>query len=143
MTHEQSAVHPNSQAVDVFVLDAAEAKLLTELGFIAAYQGDVDRADAVFGGLARVRPGRAYPWIGKALARFHVGRAEEAAMLLEKQALLTHEQDIALLQAWRGMALQLSGHSSQAHSLLEKVAAGKEPGCELARALLGVSQEIK
>lgn len=124
-----------------FSLEPADAKLLTEIGFIAAYQGDVDRADAVFDGLARLRPDRAYPWIGKTLARFHVGRAHEAAQLLEQQLVsMTDANEIELLRVWRGMALQLSGHASQARTLLEPIASGAGPGCTLAQSLLGLSE---
>ena len=68
-----------------FDLSPDEAKILTEIGFIAAYHGDVANADIVFDGLAGVRPGRAYPWIGKALARFNAGMSDEAALFLEYQ----------------------------------------------------------
>lgn len=123
-----------------FVLDAAEAKLLSEIGFIAAYRGDVVLADAVFDSLARLRPNRAYPWIGKSLARFHKGKADEAAALLERQIPQMAADEIGVLQAWRGMALQLSGHTSQAQTLLEQVAAVPGPGRDLARSLLGLSE---
>lgn len=119
-----------------FELDAADAQLLTEVGFLAAYQGDVARADAVFDALASIRPGRAYPWVGKTLARFHAGRADEAVVFLERVQ-ITDNEESALLQAWRGFALQLSGHTKQARTLLEKIAKGTGPGPDLARSLLG------
>jgi len=122
-----------------FVLAADDAKLLTEIGFLAAYRGDVDRTDVIFDALARIRPGRAYPWVGKAVARFHVGRADEAASFLERvQA--TDEEEAALLQAWFGLALQLSGHAAQARTVLEQLTEGAGPGHVLARSLLGLPE---
>ena len=138
---ELRSIHVVSAASSksAFVLDAADAKLLTEIGFIAAYRGDVARTDAIFDALASIRPGRAYPWVGKALARFHVGRANEAAQFLEQVA-STDEDEAALLQAWRGLALQLSGHAGQARTLLEQLTSGTGPGHVLARSLLGLPE---
>lgn len=140
MIDTSSEKKSTGSAETAIVLDAADAKLLTEIGFIAAYQGDVVRADAVFDGLALIRPGRAYPWVGKALARFHVGCAEEAARLLEQQLPNTDADDADLLQAWWGFALQLSGHSAHAQALLEQLVNGSGPGNTLARSLLGLSE---
>lgn len=121
-------------------LAAADAKLLCEIGFLAAYQGDVARADAVFDALVRIRPGRAYPWVGKTLARFHVGLAHEAAVFLER-APATDPDEVATLQVWRGFALLLSGHAQQARTLLQKLAKGSGPHHDLARSLLGLPEE--
>lgn len=133
---DSSDAVPRAASGTAFELDAADAKLLTEIGFLAAYQGDVTRADAVFDALASIRPGRAYPWVGKTLARLHVGRANEAVVFLEN-VLITDKEEAAVLQAWRGFALQLSGHAKQARRLLETLAKGTGPGPDLARSLLG------
>lgn len=121
------------------VLAAADAKLLTEIGFLAADQGDVVRADAVFDALCRLRPDRAYPWLGKCLARFYAGRADEAAQLLERVSCPDNDEN-GLLQAWRGLALQLAGHSAQSRVLLERTARGRGPGPQLARTFLGLPE---
>jgi Flp pilus assembly protein TadD len=124
-----------------FLLDPDDAKILSEIGFIAAYQGDIVRADAVFDGLAMARPNRAYPWVGKALVRIHLGRAEEAARLFEQQKKFINDQDeLEVMQVWHGMALQLSGHSNQAYKLLAKLANGVGPGRALAQSLLGLRE---
>ena len=122
-----------------FQLAAADAKLLTEIGFIAAYRGDVVRTDAIFDALIALRPGRAYPWIGKALARFHVGRASEAVQFLE-YASSDDVDDAAELQVWRGLALQLAGYAGQARTLLEPLAGGSGSAHSLARSLLGLPE---
>lgn len=127
-----------------FDLLADEAKMLSEIGFIAAYHGDVASADAVFDGLAGMRPGRAYPWIGKALGCFAIGRSDDAVLFLEHQkGFMTDPDELDLMQVWHGMALQLSGHQSQAHTLLNKVANGSGPGRDMAKSLLGLNEEGK
>lgn len=141
MIDAQPVIAPTGPAELSFVLEVADARLLTEIGFLAACQGDVAKADAVFDGLARARPGRAYPWVGKALARFHVGKADEAARLLEQQRpKMEGDEEASLLQAWLGMALQLSGHAARAHTLLEPLLEKAGPGGTLARSLLGLRE---
>ncbi|CAM3834020.1 hypothetical protein [Bordetella tumulicola] len=122
------------------VLSAEDAKLLTEVGFLAADQGDVASADAVFDVLCRLRPDRAYPWLGKALARFYAGRADEAVLFLERASCLDKDET-GVLHAWHGLALQLAGHHAQSRALLERVAPGHGPGPQLARTLLGLPKE--
>ena len=90
------------------MLDARDARLLTEIGMLAAEAGDVARADAIFGALRRVRPARAYPYIGLVLARMAAGRAGEAVRLLE-DAEVGDPLERGVLHAWRGLALQLAG----------------------------------
>jgi Flp pilus assembly protein TadD len=141
MIDAQPVLAPAGPAKMDFVLAADDARLLTEIGFLAASQGDIVKADAVFDGLVQVRPGRAYPWVGKALARLHAGRADEAARFLEQQMPKMHGEDEAsLLQAWWGLALQVSGHAARAQMLLEQVQDGSGPGSVLARSLLGISE---
>ena len=120
-----------------FALEAAHARLLTEVGFLAAGRGDVARADVIFGALRLWRPGQAYPWLGLAVARLNAGKADEAVTILE-QAHCADAEDAALLDAWRGLALQLAGCCVQSRLLLEKVAEGEGPGPRLARSLLGL-----
>ncbi|MNQ31537.1 hypothetical protein D3C85_449130 [compost metagenome] len=44
----------------------------------------------------------------------------------------------ALLDAWRGFALQLAGRNGESRRLLEAVAQGQGDGATLARGLLGL-----
>jgi hypothetical protein len=120
-----------------FALEAAHARLLTEVGFLAVARGDIARADAIFGALRLWRPGQGYPWLGLAVARLNAGKADEAVRILE-QADCGDVEDVALLQAWRGFALQLAGRRAQSRLVLEKVAEGEGPGPRLARSLLGL-----
>lgn len=124
-----------------FVLEADAARLLTEVGFVAAARGDVARADAIFGALRMLRPGQAYPLIGLAVARMNAGLAGEAVALLE-QACHGGVEDRELLQAWRGFALQLDGKAGQSLRVLNEAARGEGPGAQLARGLLGQAADI-
>lgn len=122
------------------MLDAQDARLLTEIGMLAAEAGDVARADAVFGALRRVRPDRAYPYIGLVLARLAAGRAGEAVRLLE-DAEIADPQERGVLHAWRGLALQLAGRSAESRKVLAEAAAMSGEGARMARRLLGLEEE--
>lgn len=122
-----------------FVLDADDARLLAEVGFLAAGRGDVAHADAIFQALRAVRPGRAYPWLGLAVARLNAGNADEAVRLLEQgEASVAAER--GLLAAWRGLALQLAGRKAESTRLLQTCAESRQggEGAVLARSLLGL-----
>lgn len=123
-----------------FVLDAQDARLLTEIGMLAAEAGDVTRADAIFGALRRVRPDRAYPYIGLALARLAAGRAGEAVRLLE-DADASDPQERGVLHAWRGLALQLTGRTAESRKVLNEAAAMSGEGARMALRLLGREEE--
>lgn len=127
---------PPEQAAGLLSPD--DARLLTEVGFLAAASGDVLRAERIFGGLTRLRPGRAYPQVGLAVAWMNAGRASDAAVLLEK-AQSTDPDERATLDAWRGFALQLAGRSGESRRVLDTLAASEGDAGTLARSLLGLN----
>lgn len=138
-SHSMSATAVSHEAA--FVLDADEARLFTEVGFLAAGRGDVQHADAIFQALRGIRPRRAYPWLGLAVARMNAGRATEAVAVLEQgEACMADAPpaEAALLAAWRGFALQLAGRSGESTRVLQACAHGDGEGAALARALLGL-----
>ncbi|CUI27988.1 hypothetical protein BI147_19090 [Achromobacter xylosoxidans] len=126
-----------------FVLDADDARILAEVGFLAAGRGDVAHADSIFLALRALRPGRAYPWLGLAVARLNADSADEAVRLLE-QGEVSAPGERALLTAWRGLALQLAGRKAESTRLLRACAQGGEgdEGAALARSLLGLQNEL-
>jgi len=124
------------------LLSADDARLLTEVGFLAAASGDVAHAERIFHALARLRPGRAYPQVGLAVAWMNAGRAADAVVLLEK-AQANDPEERATLDAWRGFALQLAGRSSESRRVLDTLAALEGDAGRLARGLLGLAQEGK
>jgi len=118
------------------VLSADEIRLLTEIGFVAAGRGDVPRARQVFEALAVLRPQRAFPRIGLAVALLNAGQAREAVEVLER-APLQDAEERAMLDAWRGFALQLAARRGESLRVLSRVAAGQGEAAALARSLLG------
>ncbi|KRC70302.1 hypothetical protein D3C87_406700 [compost metagenome] len=120
-----------------FALAADDARLLTEVGFLAAGAGDAARAETIFNALRRLRPAAAYPLIGLTVACLNAGRAPDAVALLESAA-MADPGERALLDAWRGFALQLAGRNGESRRLLEAVAQGQGDGATLARGLLGL-----
>ncbi len=134
------AQRPASGAVSeetAFVLEADDVRLLTEVGFLAAASGDLARTRAIFTALQLARPGRAFPRIGLAVGLMNAGRASEAAHLLG-ESVGENAEEQTLLDAWRGLALQLAGHGAESRRVLEDAAqTGDTEGARLARGLLG------
>ena len=92
-------------------LDGAEIRLLTELGFLAAGAGQLDRAEDIFRALVHLRPRRAFGYVGWAMAYMNTGRLQEAVSVLDRAKLAMKDNtDIAEtveVEAFRGLALQL------------------------------------
>ena len=107
---------------------------------LAAGTGDLKRAGAIFGALCRLRPDRAYPLVGLAVAYLNAGRAADAVRLLE-DARLQNPDERGVLLAWRGLALQLAGRSAESRRLFAEAAALPGEGARLARQMLGLPEE--
>lgn len=125
------------------LLTSDDIQLLTQVGFIAASRADVQRAEAIFGALQRVRPARAFAHVGLACARLNAGRAAEAAQALERALPdVADGEDADTVRAFLGLALQLDGRHSESRrvlqNLLRAAAAGADnDGLRLARRMLG------
>ncbi len=125
------------------LLTPEDIRLLTQVGFIAAGQADVIRAERIFGALARLRPARAFAPVGRAMALLNAGRAPEAVQALQQaRPGMQAGEDADTLAAFLALALQLDGRSSESrrtlHFLLETAAPGADnDGLRLARRMLG------
>ncbi len=115
------------------LLSSEEIRLLTEVGFLAAGRGDVMRAERIFGALQRLRPQRAFAPIGLSVAYMNAGRHDEAAGILAHAAAQVEPAEQAELDAFRGLALQLAGRSSESVRALKS--AGEN---HLAHTMLGL-----
>ncbi len=125
---------------DGISLSTEAAHLLTEVGFLAAAQGDVARAEVIFNALIGFRPLRAYPRIGLGVAWMNAGQPAFAATLMEAASLSDMErQERNLLDAWRGVALQQAGRTAESVRLLRQVAQSGTDAATMANALLGVT----
>lgn len=129
-----------ASAEAAFVLDARDARFLTEVGMLAAGRGDVTQADRVFTFLRRQRPNRAFPLLGLAVARLNAGRALEAARLL-REVQLPDPDEQAVVQSWFGLALQLAGRCAESRQVLLKATQNPGEGGALARHMLGLAAD--
>ena len=116
--------------------DPTDIRLLTEVGFLAAACGDTRRAQAIFSALERVRPAANFPYVGMAAALMNAGRPDEAVRELDRGLKAVGPQDQQELQAFRGLALQLAGRTSESRQAL--ALAGDLP---LAKAMRGERAE--
>lgn len=105
---------------------------MTEVGFLAAGRGDVQRSEVIFGALQRLRADRSFAWVGLALCYVNAGRADDGARLLERHADFVVAEERPEMHAFRALALQLAGRGSERRRAL--AAAGSHP---LARRMAG------
>lgn len=137
-----------------------EYRLLAEVGFVAAGHGMVDRASQIFQALIDIAPARPLPHIGLSLALLNSGRFDEALRVLERaegwlttaQRLDTPQEasdsrdDHALIRAFYGVALKLSGRTSESFRILGELTNRPESdrAGRIARSMLGIShlQEV-
>ena len=115
------------------LLQTEEIKLLTEIGFVAAGRGDVKHATIIFAALQRLRPQRAFAYVGQALALMNALRHDEAAVLLDRAAEHVLASEQAELNVFRGLALQLAGRSSESVRALQAASS-----LRIARMMLGL-----
>lgn len=95
------------------LLSAAEIRLLSSLGFMAARSGHVVPAIRIFEGLAVLRKDKAFPYVGLALAMICVGAYGDAAGVLQERGLIACPGDPEI-EAYLGLALQLAGRGAEA-----------------------------
>ena len=113
-------------------MESDDIRLLTEVGFLAAARGDLQRAQQIFGALERLRPNAAFPCIGMAVTLLNTGKPVEAVQELDRGLQRVPPADAADLHAFRGLALQKAGRQSESQRALRQ--AGAHP---LAQAMLG------
>lgn len=102
------------------VLSSDEIRRLTEIGFVAAGRGDVARAQRIFAPLLMLRPKRAFPRIGLAMAWLNFRRPQEAARVLAEGVADVEDcpEEKALLCAYLGLALQFGGERAKSEQAL-------------------------
>lgn len=125
-------------------LDSDEIRLLTEVGFVAAGAAQVGRAEEIFSALAHLRPQRAFPYIGWAVAHLNAGQAQEAVNVLDRAKaagrLGPDSAELVEIETFRGLALQMASRTAESRRALEWAAAREESSStgRLARRLLGL-----
>ena len=117
------------------------ARLLGEIGLLAAGYGLNGHAQAILAAVRDLSPDSAAPAVGTAILLMNAGRHDEAVGLLERAVDTVAERDRQAVTALLGWVLQRSGRSAESERILRRVlaAAGDDddaPGRGLAEALL-------
>lgn len=114
------------------------AKLLLEIGLMAAWRGDTIDARTILEGLQPSRPESPYPNVGLAVAYMNEGRFELAVQVLEDGLVVDEDCEVVLCHL--ALACKVMGFDDRSNKLCQKViAAGRdETAVELARMLQGV-----
>jgi|SRR5690554_3609258 len=123
-------------------LDSDEIRLLMEVGTVLAGSGKTEPACRVFDALSLLRPERAFPYVGHAMALLNGGRAEEACRVLRHAAPLVGEE-LPTVQAFLGFALHCAGRTAESQRVLTAAAAADPTldGVGIARSMLGLDEE--
>ena len=106
------------EAIEADGLTSAQVRTLTEIGMLAAGHGLAAEATTLFQGLQVLRPQRAFPYIGLALASLNSGRPDEAVRVLEREGLAACPGDPDL-RAFLGLALKLAQRPAESLRVLE------------------------
>ena len=101
-----------------FPLASHEIRLLAELGFMAASSGQVATATEIFDALIRLRPTKAFPYVGKAVALLFVGSIPAAIELLSTASQLV-ETDQEQIWIYLALAFQRKGDLGKARKILD------------------------
>lgn len=98
-------------------LTGAEISLLAEVGFLASAAGDVEQAGTIFTALMALRPRRAFPYIGLALAWLNAGKPGEAVAVFES-APPVDAAELPDLAIYHALALQLASRLGESRRVL-------------------------
>ncbi|MGI4982184.1 MAG: hypothetical protein ACRYGL_02425 [Janthinobacterium lividum] len=111
---------PALDEVSADPLTSVEVGLLTEVGFLASAAGDVERAGMIFAALMALRPRRAFPYIGLALAWLNAGKPAEAVMVFER-APPVDAAELPDLAIYHALALQLASRLGESRRVLAAI----------------------
>lgn len=96
-------------------------QLLMEIGYVATGAGLKPQAEAIFKGVAALRPQSEMPWIGLAVTQLNAGNPQAAQRLLREEALQRAPQSDTA-KSFLGLALRQAGHNAESFALLREVA---------------------
>lgn len=132
------------------MLTSSDVRLLSDIGFVAACSGQLERAVQIFQALTLFRPLRAFPYLGLAVANLNAKKPAEAisAITLGKRVLAaapTQSQDLqedyAMLGMFEGLAAQADSRRTEGLKLIEGAlvtAPPDGPAYRLGQRLLGL-----
>ena len=114
------------------LLDSAEVRLLTEIGFLAAAKADTRRAELIFDSLELLRPQGVFVYAGLAFAYLNAALYQQCLAVLERGLLrMESDPDKQVLQAVRALAFSWAGRASESTRALQS--AGSHPLAEIQR----------
>lgn len=113
-------------------------QMLVEVGYLAAGSGRAAQALAIMDGVKAMRPDRAAPYVGTALAHLNAGRPAEAVRVLREEglaAVAANEADS--VRVFLALALQIDGRPRECLEMLDRIPpdCGEEGMLRLARSL--------
>ena len=137
-------------------LTPLEFRAIAEIGLVAAGRGWLDQAIQIFNSLIELSPGSTLPHIGLALALLNGNQAEEAVRALERaealiltstttddhQKMSDPRDDSALIRAFHGVALKLSGRTSESFRILRGLTGrpAEDHAGRISRRMLGLPE---
>ena len=96
-------------------------QLLSEVGYMACFRGDSDRAQVIMDGVDAVGKEQTPIKMGLAITKIYSGDLEQAISIL-RDDILVKEPDHMSAKCFLGIALNLVGNQDQANELFEEVA---------------------
>jgi len=104
------------------VLAGEDIRLLAEIGYLACGAGRLKSAREIFEGLHVLRPDRAFPFIGLAMASMAAGAPQDAVSVLRDRGLVASPDDNEI-KVFLGLALTLASRNHESRRILSEVAA--------------------
>lgn len=96
-------------------------QLLSEVGYMACFRGDSDRAQLIMNGVDAVGREQAPIKMGLAITKIYAGDLDNAISIL-RHDVLSNEPDHMSAKCFLGIALNLKGDQNEANTLFEEVA---------------------
>lgn len=119
-------------------IDSSIARLLTDVGMMAAWHGDTIDARTILEGLQVFREDSPVLQIGQAVAYMNEGRYESAVHVLEDALEKDKQSDVTLFNL--ALAYQQCGYNTRSRSLCEEIISANRDATtvELAKMLLSI-----
>jgi Flp pilus assembly protein TadD len=113
-------------------------QLMSEVGYLACFKGDIDRSQAIMDGVESIGVEQIPIKMGVAIAKVYAGQYDQAIKILRDQ-ILVHEPNHMSAKCFLGIALSQKGEKAEARELLEDVVKrGNSDESVIASAYLGM-----
>lgn len=95
-------------------------QLMSEVGYLACFKGDVDRAQSIMDGVEAVGVEQTPIKMGVAISKLYSGQYDQAITILRDQVLVREPEHMSA-KCFLGIALSQKGQKAEAKTLLEEV----------------------